>query len=318
MRKTFPVAAALKNMVCGLAVLWAWITPSAVAGSLSADDMTVNSRATFCGSFRVPGNGNFKTNDPVVYYSFTTNTNPILDNSGHGYVATNMGGIYTNGVTGGGYQFNGTTNQYLLGPSNMTQLVGATGLTLCAWVKKTSFSPTVYETVAGTWEDGRQMFALVFLPTGVVFFGVSPTGNVSSIDGVTTPGNAIPLGQWTHLAASWDGQSHVASLYLNGVLGWPRVQGSTTSGQLSAAVAAARFRVGAAASGTGNSPTYLFGGCVDEVMVFPRKLSDDEIVDAYLNTRPAVPNQGQVRFETGVHFVRPLGDLSMGTFTNAP
>ena len=79
---------------------------------------------------------------------------------------------------------------------------------------------------------------------------------------------AIPLNQWTHLAASFDGSTK--RLYVNGIE-------VATQGGLGALVYDAAVPVTIGAGWERNAPTDLFNGRVDEVSLYRRALSAAEV-----------------------------------------
>ncbi|MDV7220181.1 LamG domain-containing protein [Streptomyces prunicolor] len=83
---------------------------------------------------------------------------------------------------------------------------------------------------------------------------------------------SIPFGVWTHLAGVYDSTAHTIQLYVNG-----KPQGSPVAldtGQPTAA--GGSFLIGRTLY-TAGSPTDYFGGQIDEVRTWQRKLSDDEV-----------------------------------------
>jgi hypothetical protein len=132
-------------------------------------------------------------------------------------------------------------------------------MTLEAWV---------YPTQSGNWRT-------VLLKEGSNFLsyalytddGNAPAGgwiHIGSTDHVAEAANQLPLNQWSHLAATYDGAT--LKLYINGALaGTKNVTGSitTTNGA---------FRIG------GNSIWgEWFNGIIDEVRIYNRALSVSEI-----------------------------------------
>jgi len=83
----------------------------------------------------------------------------------------------------------------------------------------------------------------------------------------------IPVNQWTHLAASWDGT--VRRLYINGV------EVASQGGRGSVVYDAAEVPITIGAGFTMNAPTNFFNGSVDEAAIFDRALTTDEVSDIY-------------------------------------
>src|SRR6185436_20171207 len=109
---------------------------------------------------------------------------------------------------------------------------------------------------------------LLDLEGGVVFFRLII---VSGVDHRTVHSKSvIPINQWTHIAGTWDGA--IMKLFINGIQ-------QTETVEVTPPV------------NSGNGPTrigslgdniYHFAGLIDEVEIFSRALSTEEIVALYL------------------------------------
>lgn len=106
---------------------------------------------------------------------------------------------------------------------------------------------------------------------GGYYLGINPTQGVRwNVNGPTPVDSAtIPTGEWTHIAATYNGVD--ASLYVNGV-----VVGTATNGTPIAA-SPRPFTVAAQA----DLPTLQFPGKLDEILVYDRELSSQEILDIF-------------------------------------
>ena len=70
----------------------------------------------------------------ALYYAFNANHGDrVPDLSGNGHTGLVTGLTYTNGWSGGGYQFPGTYNTQIR-PQGVTEVYGATALTWSAWI----------------------------------------------------------------------------------------------------------------------------------------------------------------------------------------
>lgn len=159
---------------------------------------------------------------------------------------------------GGAFAFDGTI---------YVQIPDAPGLqpaqiTLEAWVLPTVLSSTSYQTVIGRGSSTAvaEQWWLGVLNGVPQFF--------SHASGQSLAGSApIPLNQWTHLAATFDGATKV--LYVNGI----QVASQGGLGVL----AYAPVPVGIGATWQNNTPTDLFTGLIDEVSLYDRALTPVEI-----------------------------------------
>jgi len=114
--------------------------------------------------------------------------------------------------------------------------------------------------------------------TGAIGFQVSSTGANVSTSNVYSTVN-IPLGEWTHLAAVFDGTSQTMSLYINGLLNQSiadQVLGRTVPATLYTGDSI--FQVG---TQFGQNNPFVFEGAVDEVAVYGSALSGGAILGNY-------------------------------------
>jgi len=85
--------------------------------------------------------------------------------------------------------------------------------------------------------------------------------------------SAIPLNQWTHLAASFDGA--IKRVYVNGA----QVALASGLGAIVYDAAAVPFTIGA--DWAYNGPSHLFRGFIDEASLYDRALDVNEVADLY-------------------------------------
>lgn len=108
MKNILPMRIGMKLPWLAIALLCLAGTP-VYAGDITTDNLTVNMDATVYGNLRQNSIGSPPTNGLILYFSFSTNTTPIPDDSGNGNSGTANGATWTtNGITGGAYSFNGS------------------------------------------------------------------------------------------------------------------------------------------------------------------------------------------------------------------
>ena len=171
------------------------------------------------------------------------------------------------GKVGSAFAFTGTT--YVQIPD--TPGLQPPQLTVEAWVFPTVLSSTSYQTVIGRGSPSPiaaagQWWLGVHNGTPQIQYMTNQAGNLS----LTGPA-AIPLNEWTHLAATFDGTTMM--LFVNGIQ-------VASQGGLGALVYAP-VPVGIGATWQNNVPADLFTGLIDEVSLYDRALSCDEIFDIY-------------------------------------
>jgi hypothetical protein len=202
-----------------------------------------------------PGTGNL-----VAYYALENNAN---DGSGNGHHGNPQGApTYVTGPAGYGtaMHFDGTTagNYVDLGTFDPSAATGE--LTVAVWAKWDGLSG-YWQGLIGkrdSWSADDMMWHIeAHRDTGALGFarnGSWPYG-----------GNPVlPIGQWTHVAASFDATT--ASFYINGAL--------TGSGAFSFGSDTGARVVFGAVEGDGDNP---FNGALDELRIYDRGLTQEQV-----------------------------------------
>jgi hypothetical protein len=214
----------------------------------------------------------------VLYYSFDRDEGPLVtDQSGKGNHGKARGTGWTaQGKVGGARVFNGESDCISRDFDPASGLFPTdTPLSVAAWFKTSSATPkhqTIVTThYAGSGWDGFFLIVDARDYEGKVFW--SP-GSFSSSVFSKAPVNG---GRWHHAVGTWDcGQS---SLYIDGVL-----QGSVAAVSSLNYQHRAPFRIGHAANNGAphaRDEFYYFRGAIDEVMIFNRSLTAEEVRQLY-------------------------------------
>ena len=224
---------------------------------------------------------------------------------------TNATGILQGGATwapggghhGGACRFDGVDDRIILGPCEIT--TGGPGFSLSLWVKPdlvTGMERTLLaKTVGTTAQDHIWSMALV---SGSVLRFRLRTG--PSTTELSTSPSSIFGGAWYNVVGSFDGST--MRIYLNGAL-----MAET------AAAGAMGFHPQAPASiaalSTGNAP---FSGWVDDVRLFDRGLSQQDVVDILLGDDIATSGPGaSPRLLPDGRLLIPHGPWSHGLLLDA-
>jgi hypothetical protein len=172
------------------------------------------------------------------------------------------------GYIGGGLDFNGTTGAYVLGPSNYTGFND--NYTISVWVKSTDATTNDKKLVTTYNGFGSTSELFYFKKIGInqgIFF--------SSVGGSDNYIRDITDGNWHHLVATRT-IGGVETVYADGVqIG----QNVTTTGTLTMGFGNTTLRIGGADAGSMN-------GSLDEVRIYDRALSADEISQLYRLNAP--------------------------------
>ncbi|MDP3900523.1 MAG: LamG-like jellyroll fold domain-containing protein, partial [bacterium] len=238
--------------------------------------------------------GEWLFNEPEVGVANDTSIN---NNNGADVSTT----LTSAGKYGNARVFNGSTSYVDVGASEFGIAGGTNEFSLSAWVKVSS--------VITNWEAiiarGQYLypFSLHMVNWGQPLFQfgvrttVPPTNYINS--------SAINLNQWYHVVATYkDGQQ---TLYLNGQL----VVSAPTSGNVLSSSPNERTWIGRLPSSVGGS----FSGVIDEVKIYNKALSEDEVAFDYVaGPRPAA--YWNFDETAGVTASDSSGNAHTGTLTN--
>ncbi len=219
----------------------------------------------------------YPTQGLVAYYPFDGNANDASGNSKNGVAA---------GVTSTTNRFGVTASAYQFGPADAAVTVASlastnlTALTLSAWVKPTAL---VENYIINKWEAFDSSLAdynLCLLSDQRVLFG---NGRHGSAQAITTT-SSLSLGQWYHIVATVD-SAGAATIWVDGV--------SRAAGNILPLVppAAVPVRIGQEVT-SGGGIIDSFDGCIDDVRIYNRALSQSEVQQlyAYESQPPCVPH----------------------------
>ncbi len=218
----------------------------------------------------------------VAAYSFDEATNTIAtDDSGNGKTGTVVGAASGVGKFGAALSFNGTGDNVAL-PALGTFYKSS--FTYEAWVRKASSKQDV--AVVGTWAGGQNGGPMIWVDhiSGRYYL----TLNAGSLTQYLDSGRAPVVGQWQHLAASYDGST--ARFYVDGAV----VASKAFTGNVGDSNG---WRIGA----YGASPGGFWDGLIDEVRIYDRALTQTEIARD-MNASVADPDVTPPSQPT--HFVR--------------
>jgi hypothetical protein len=200
--------------------------------------------------------------DLVAYYALDGDA---LDSSGNGNDGVIIGdSSFTEGVVNQAMMFDGAGNQCVdCGTFNPSETTGQ--ISIAAWINWNGLSGQWQGILAkrAGWDTGMMWYLEAHMDTGAIRF--STRGNYP-FDGLEGYENIPPVGEWYHTAATFDGTT--ASIYANGVL--MASVDTFAFGDMTDA----NVLIGCADPGCGNP----FNGLIDEVYIYDRALSQDEIL----------------------------------------
>jgi len=162
----------------------------------------------------------------------------------------------------GGLWFDGVDDYVRVPHSPSLDITNA--ITIAAWVYPTSLLSLAPRIVSKETGAGTNSYNLLILSSDRTFRFY--TGGASRVGGGT-----VTLHAWQHVAVTWDSVSQLPRLYVNGSL---VATGAAYSGPIPSTTYDVLI---------GNNPTNerQFHGIIDDVRIYNRALSDDEIKAIY-------------------------------------
>ncbi|MFE0681214.1 LamG-like jellyroll fold domain-containing protein [Streptomyces sp. NPDC058961] len=179
------------------------------------------------------------------------------------------------GTNPGAITFDGTGSNYLhtAGPALDT----TRSYTVSAWVKLNTLDRTQVAVSQGT--ANHQAFYLGYSSNKTWQF-MTTTSEAASTDYPVATGGPVPTtGTWTHLTGVYDTDSHVQSLYVNGVL----CQRAATNSS-PAYNPTAPLTVGANITVNSGNPYDAINGSVSDVRTYPAALTAAQIQSLYTHS----------------------------------
>lgn len=178
--------------------------------------------------------------------------------------------VFDEGVVGGAFAFDGAG---MLMVPDSPSLRPAGSLTLEAWVLVRAF-PRAFAPIISKWNDlsgDNRGFFLAVLPDGRVRFDVSANGRFSSSNSASAESSArLQLGIFNHLAGTFDADSQVLRVFVNGI----------DSGRVlaqSSIVFPTREPLLIGAGDLGGNQRNFTEGLIDEATIYGRALASEEI-----------------------------------------
>jgi hypothetical protein len=190
------------------------------------------------------------------------------------------GPTWTTGKIGGAVSFDGT-DDYII-EAGTTQYKFTSSFAFGGWFKSTGNQDSV--PVAGFDSGSSDRYNLVIDNAGAESFQCNVRLTGGQIGAMLT--TTVVTGDWYHLYCSYDDSLKVMTLYINGT----KVAASSTgSGSLTdGGSGLQKFAIGRS---NGSSYTY-WTGIIDEVRLYNRSLSAEEIAKLYQSTAPDNPDTG--------------------------
>jgi len=199
----------------------------------------------------------------------TENNDTCKDYSGYGHNGTLKGVTWTNeGIVGGAYYFGGSSEYITMSLPNVFYDIPNNDFTISIWVRSDDI--TADNAVVLMASEDNNNFVKIFLQGTEIHVGVC---NEGIKDAVRTENLSSDV--WYHIAGVWDASENSIIVYCNGNL-------SILPGERNFALGSG---MGLLEIGHGTASSKFWDGYMDEVEVYNRALSQDQIYQIYLSTK---------------------------------
>lgn len=208
----------------------------------------------------------------VAHYPFDGNANDVtgLGNNGK------LRGVVLTGdrfdIPNSAYLFNGNDSYIDLGTDSM--LNPGASMTITAWIKVVGHGT---RDIISRWETreykiGERTYALGVNSDNNIYWVISKDGSHYN-SAVVKGSDHLPASLWTFIVATWNGSS--ISLFKNGtLLASTEMQGAESSRRV-------RTSIGATIGRQGDPAINVFQGTIDDVRIYSRSLTAQEIQTLY-------------------------------------
>jgi hypothetical protein len=231
----------------------------------------------------------------VLYLTFDEGSGNIAyDYSGNGNNGTLYNGsnvcsnpptsgcpTWVDGKFGKALSFDGVDDYVSVSDS---PILNPSTVTLCAWVKIFNYS-TAYQSIVNKGLGGGTRYQLRIQPYPSNKFEVSigNGSNYTMVSSLTT----INLNTWYFVAATADGST--VKIYVNGIA-------ENSKSQIAPITSVNQFLV----VGARDDNKQWLNGTIDEVMIFNRSLTDDEVKFLYQEGLKKLQNSGMIQFNSQI------------------
>lgn len=217
--------------------------------------------------------------DLIAYWNFNEGQGTqVLDSSGMGNIGTIYGATWINGIAGKALGFDGV-NDYINVANTSSQQITTNQLSISMWFNLQQDIGNTQSRLICKQQDWNRSW-------GLEFFGKDYLGSAGNqlafhdsngtTDFICYTGKLIETGIWHHVGVVDNGGT--IDLYLDGQIFYTTNQGRGIPSSIPAPI-----RIGR----TNPTSTYFFNGFMDEIRLYDRALSGEEMEELYLIPEPA-------------------------------
>ncbi len=199
----------------------------------------------------------------------TQGASTCKDYSDEGHDGTLNGVTWiSNGILGGAYSFDGLSDYISLSLPDVFNDISNNDFTISTWIKINNITDD--NEVLLTASKNEDNYVKIFLLNNEIHFGICHDG---VIDGVRT--DSLTENEWYHIAGVWDASKNTIFAYCNGEL-YSEIGDRNFS---------LNIGPGLLEIGHGLNDSKFWDGCIDELEVYNRALSQEQIYQIYLSAK---------------------------------
>ena len=238
-----------------------------VSQKLSINSYGVVNYGELISNVELPATPSYPT--PMTRWSFNEGSGCTLNDlygGNNGLLKNNCPTVAPSWIVGkisNGLSFNGISNNILV--DNSANLNFTTSMSVSAWIKW-NINPSTgaaYATIIN--KNGDSQYRLQHNGTNTKFeFGIKTNTGGTYVTSTTTP----VVDVWYHLVGTWDG--NLVKIYVNGVLQQTGTRGGSIPGS------SAPLKIGSS-----SLDARWFNGIIDEVNLWDRALTQEEVTQVY-------------------------------------
>ncbi|KXK30711.1 MAG: hypothetical protein UZ01_01223 [Candidatus Brocadia sinica] len=199
-----------------------------------------------------------------------------IDSSGNGNDGVIQGATWTVGKSGSGLSFNGVSDYV------STPRINNEELSIAAWFYKYANDTTAVDAILGAWKwnsdvQFREGFIVQFsktAPDKLQFIAVTQDGNGNKTQKTAVKDLVNSVGSWYHVVGTYKKATGEQRLYVNGLL--VNTQTHPAGNTVVPLTWYSDMRIGHSMNGNG-----YFNGKIDDVCLYNRTLTDQEVQDLY-------------------------------------
>lgn len=211
----------------------------------------------------------------IAYYTFTGNA---VDSSVYRHDGVVSNAVLTTdrfGAADRAYAFNGTNSHIRLPGAELFDQNGS--ISIIAWVNPQLIcgpGAGCYIVWRGDGQSAHDPYALYFNNNSV---GIrKDVGTGTTVNQAMAPVDNTYLNKWTHFAGTYDSATNTGRVYINGLLAKEEV---FTGSAVSYVTTGFLTNIGMATIGVNNDPIGAFKGSIDEVRIYKKVLTADDILN---------------------------------------